>query len=461
MQDVPKIVVKRLQSPAAEAHPDADLLTAFAEQSLAGQERDQVLHHLARCGDCREAVALALPAQIELPMPALSGAIWLRWPVLRWAAVAAGVVLIASIGTIQYRRQRPKELASNLFDQKRATATPASGAQPSLPATVPQNTARGGALAEPRAQTALAENKSASPQGTVLNGRALSAGAIHGASHGATIGGPMRFDSASRRDFGFAPAPGSAPSAPAAAQNPTPRPGNQVVEASGASQAVEVQSQAATINVQSNNEVVQLEQPSADRQEAVEKAKPTSPQSSLSTLAPAPSLHSEPGLLKGPGAPRWTISATGTLQRSLDGGKTWLDVNVAVDQTAANFTPSAQAGANAEMTAETQTMARSAAPAEVKSRRKQSAPAVTPIFHALSVSDNPSEVWAGGSGAALYHTVDAGKRWTRVMPSAAGIVLTGDIIRIQFSDARSGTVTTSTSEVWTTSDDGQTWRKQQ
>jgi photosystem II stability/assembly factor-like uncharacterized protein len=86
---------------------------------------------------------------------------------------------------------------------------------------------------------------------------------------------------------------------------------------------------------------------------------------------------------------------------------------------------------------------------------------VTPIFHALSVSDNPSEVWAGGSGAALYHTVDAGNRWTRVMPSAAGIVLTGDIIRIQFSDARSGTVTTSTSEVWTTSDDGQTWHKQQ
>ena len=57
MQDVPKIVVKRLQSPAVEPHPDADLLTAFAEKSLSGRERESVLQHLARCGDCREIVA--------------------------------------------------------------------------------------------------------------------------------------------------------------------------------------------------------------------------------------------------------------------------------------------------------------------------------------------------------------------------------------------------------------------
>ena len=46
-------------------HPDADLLTAFSEQLLTGREREGVVEHLARCGDCREVVAFALPAMEE------------------------------------------------------------------------------------------------------------------------------------------------------------------------------------------------------------------------------------------------------------------------------------------------------------------------------------------------------------------------------------------------------------
>ncbi len=63
MQNVPKIVRERLRAvtPAVN-HPDADALTAFAEHSLPELERDVVLEHLARCGDCRDIVALALPA---------------------------------------------------------------------------------------------------------------------------------------------------------------------------------------------------------------------------------------------------------------------------------------------------------------------------------------------------------------------------------------------------------------
>jgi len=64
---VPTIVHDRLRaagpqaSAPAQAHPNADVLTAFAEQALAASERDGVLEHLARCGDCRELIALALP----------------------------------------------------------------------------------------------------------------------------------------------------------------------------------------------------------------------------------------------------------------------------------------------------------------------------------------------------------------------------------------------------------------
>jgi hypothetical protein len=45
---------------AAGRHPDADQLSAFVEQALPAHEREEVLLHLAVCGDCRETVAMAL-----------------------------------------------------------------------------------------------------------------------------------------------------------------------------------------------------------------------------------------------------------------------------------------------------------------------------------------------------------------------------------------------------------------
>jgi len=65
--EVPKIVYDRLRTAAPEpennavarAHPDADLLTAFAEQALSASEREEVLHHLALCGNCREVLSIA------------------------------------------------------------------------------------------------------------------------------------------------------------------------------------------------------------------------------------------------------------------------------------------------------------------------------------------------------------------------------------------------------------------
>ena len=60
MPEVPKIVHDRLRAglPTGTGpegpHPDPDVLTAFAEQALSAAEREGVLQHLARCGDCRE-----------------------------------------------------------------------------------------------------------------------------------------------------------------------------------------------------------------------------------------------------------------------------------------------------------------------------------------------------------------------------------------------------------------------
>src|SRR5260370_35962450 len=67
---VPKIVYDRLQAAIPErTHPDADLLTAFAEQSLSVAERDGILEHLALCGACRDVIALALPAPDAVAAP--------------------------------------------------------------------------------------------------------------------------------------------------------------------------------------------------------------------------------------------------------------------------------------------------------------------------------------------------------------------------------------------------------
>jgi photosystem II stability/assembly factor-like uncharacterized protein len=82
----------------------------------------------------------------------------------------------------------------------------------------------------------------------------------------------------------------------------------------------------------------------------------------------------------------------------------------------------------------------------------------TPAFRAVAATG--PEVWAGGAGGILYHTSDAGNLWTRVVPAAGGAVLTGDILGIQFTDPQQGEISTSTGELWSTSDYGQTWKKQ-
>src|SRR5579864_9016935 len=100
MRELPKFVIERLKvSTPSPLHPDADVLTAFAERALPASERAVVTEHLARCGDCRNIIALALPATEGLePAEAIVGfrSRW-RWPVLRGAAVVAGVIAVAAV----------------------------------------------------------------------------------------------------------------------------------------------------------------------------------------------------------------------------------------------------------------------------------------------------------------------------------------------------------------------------
>ena len=89
-------------------HPDADQLSAFAEQVLPDHEHLETLAHLAECPDCRGIVFLAQRAQ-ETQDPAADAfparTRWLRnwhklWPVA--AALTCGLLVVAFV----QRRQR-------------------------------------------------------------------------------------------------------------------------------------------------------------------------------------------------------------------------------------------------------------------------------------------------------------------------------------------------------------------
>ncbi|HWK32001.1 MAG TPA: zf-HC2 domain-containing protein [Terriglobales bacterium] len=110
MSELPHIVRQRLAVSSGD-HPDADLLTAFAERQLAGPERERVLTHLGTCAACREVVALAAPETIvtqPVLTPARAGS-WWSIRSYQYGALAAAFV-IAAAGLVLLRPDRGPEL---------------------------------------------------------------------------------------------------------------------------------------------------------------------------------------------------------------------------------------------------------------------------------------------------------------------------------------------------------------
>lgn len=83
--------------PEPRLHPDSDLLTAYIERSLAPAEQADMVRHLAACSYCREVVALSLPEVQVLPavVPVRRPSFW--FPMLRWSAVAATLLIGATL----------------------------------------------------------------------------------------------------------------------------------------------------------------------------------------------------------------------------------------------------------------------------------------------------------------------------------------------------------------------------
>jgi hypothetical protein len=485
MHNVPQIVRQRLEAaPSPAIHPDADLLTAFAEQSLPGSERAVVLDHLARCGDCREVVALALPPSksATLTLAASAGRTnWFSIPVMRWGVVAAGLVVVTSVGVLQYRqRQRAttavaSQVASYKTDRAQSARPAATVSQPlklnqtpaepasQAPSNLTAPTSSGPAPAHPIVGGVIAgETRRTVPTKPLTTGSGQQVDMVMNAPARNTAAAPAEKNEAGKSDkkamWSASPTPGVQSvhgAAPAAPETVAVQSNAQ----SAAAEQVQAQAQA-TNNLQDQDQYQsqsrdQIAQNQDEAPQALElkdsggasRAKSAvTPNTAAGTSAvSAPDGRPSPGLTMayaGSPVPRWTISSSGDLQRSFDGGRTWQDVHVDSASGAISGLP------------QHAVVAKDAAVYKQK-LRKEASP--SPVFRVVSTTG--ADVWAGGSGGALFHSVDAGAQWMRIVPEASGVSLTGDVTTIEFADAKHGKITTSTAELWMTGDGGLTWQK--
>lgn len=485
MTEVPKIVYDRLRSTSSstirpdlavpgQTHPDADLLAGLSEQALSATERDQVLAHLALCSNCREVVALALPAEVETgqileevdhasssstPFKTKASADWkssgrFAWPVLQWAALAAGVALAASILIIH-----PGKL--NQGSQSSESRSTASLEQPGdrqgiAPATTNQTSsayARSGDTNSLDAKTTKTSDKDAKTNTSKDYARTEVQTEVQ------PLPGQLRADEAlghasnqasgmliarNRRESGSVnPGPvnnladrsasGASSSADRKIDIPTT---NAVVDASAYGAVDSSPSPKFSPSPQVQVRVKELAQNQAP---AIEKAKPapkateaesttslvdtnSAPVGSRQTAMQARSMAKLASSQSSAPNVSWTITA-GVLQKSVDGGLNW------------------------------QSSLRS--------------------DHPLSCyASHDQDVWAGGKAGTLFHSADGGLTWVQIKPSFNSQPLDSDITHLEFrGESRANSpvaasaapleiiVSTSNREIWSSIDNGNNWTK--
>jgi hypothetical protein len=448
MTEVPKIVYDRLRAARPEralpegtapepAHPDADLLTAFAEQALSAAERDGVLEHLALCEDCREAIALALPAEdvgaaatavdtdairvtsSRAGAPAPQRLVF-AWPHLRWAALATAAVVVAAVLLVRPGKLNQEKVPSG-NTQIATNLPPASGPQIASP-PVPSPRA-----ATPTGQPSEAARAGeARPKSELRLSKKLKAGQVAPPSFPAESGMLLAeneiTDNKTESKDKEADKVSAAPSAGARVLDynaPAIPRTNETVEVNAASALVETESSSLNVQTAQNNAPAIAKAKPAPQTETSQQQNVTSANvvemplngrnmSSMAKLA-APSSAARTRAFT------WTITA-GVLQRSADSGQSWQN-------------------------------------------------ALRADHPLLCYASHDADIWTGGQAGTLFHSADSGATWVRVQPSINAQQLSSDIAHI---DVRAGNnvrgpaaivVSTSNDEIWSSADGGKTWEK--
>jgi hypothetical protein len=484
MERVPKIVGERLKAAAvAVDHPDADVLTAFSERSLPDREKIAVLEHLARCGECRDIIALSLPAaEPTAPVIRPVRGRWLTWPRLQWGLVAAGVIVVGSFGVLRYRatshpdtvasydasRAQDIEKAKNQTERLPATPAAANEEKKTTQNGLLDNEVKSKPAPEAREFDRLEQfaklqppARDQRPDADGSRGRLRPQTLAHGPKPPTQQWQQNAIANANNNAYAFqsqTPAPAVPPEFARKQSSNQVVVSAQVPASSTAGSAVggpvtdkKVQD-LDTLAV--NGRSLTILQPSGSNAGAeVARAKPAETTPSANAPKAQPTDAYAVSTIDGsnftqtaalaPESARWSINAMGGLQRSMDQGKSWQDVEV---------TGATGMGSGADMR-----LAMKSSREKALAKDKADAKHAPVLFRAVSA--NGPDVWAGGSSGHLYHSTDAGVHWVQVVPTWSGVVLTDDIVSLQFADPLQGRIVTSSSEIWTTSDAGQTWQK--
>ena len=411
MSELPKSVLQRLKSQQiAQEHPDPDLLSAFAENTLRGDERERMLAHLALCEQCRDIVALSRPDEQAQPAAVLLP--WYRRPqTFAWSAVAATLVVGSALilnyreGTHQYAptqgyvertdAARPaataEGAAATKTDNAATQAAPAPAANDKIALLEPKQIENQNALKQSENQKKMMRQGSGGGIGGQVPSKNVEKNAIAGgaaSSNYVVIAPPTEKADSINKDIREERDQASAMKTAPAAAAPPPAPSANI-----ATTGARTTAQAETVEVQSEAPAVGGVAPSrhASLDSAMAKARP----------AAKPAVASS--------AIRWTVSNDGQLQRSTDSGRTW--------QTAPTF------------------------------------PAKDVVIRTVATVGN--YVWVGGASAALFHSSDNGQTWTRqTLPGT-----TGTVIYLRFIDAQHGTARCDDGTAWSTADGGLHWSK--
>lgn len=411
-------------------HPDANLLAAFVEKNLTERERTQVLNHLSQCADCREVAAFTLPAQVAVAEPARVAAVWrlIHWPVLRWGTMAAvlGALSLVVVLHTSVRKQHPeisKEMPSPTPAENMTGASQSVSAPP--PAPTPPAIARA-KVEMPARESAgdwtVAGNASGSQQELGLNDYHARAPARHEVSKMASSRPPgtLKAENAQAANATREARGGSGLTAEALPVPPPPSaPADEPLASSG-------EAGKATAELRGNLQAWRATSPSvavgggnsgtgAAQTTAAKAAPRAAARATVQVAAQARmgemASRQELKLVAGPPVTLWSVSSDGKVQRSTDRGKTFEPISVAHGIR----------------------------------------------FQAIAASGN--DVWAGGTGGALFHSIDAGATWTRIAINFGANTITETIAAIQVHDPQHLTVTTVSGSGWISEDGGQHWHK--
>ncbi len=422
MRGLPKLALARLKASAgkpksasppwgpdplpAGEHLDPNLLAAFVEKSLTGSERVQVLNHLSQCAECREAAALSLPAEgaVAEPIGAPAATLWRQWPVLRWGAMAATLAALAFIMVLHpaWWRGRPEmtgALPTPAPAANLAGAARTMAPSPSAPSVPEDVRAQAQAAARKSGGEMTAAKASSSPQASPMKGHVAHAKA----KQPVTLMASNRPPTANRGLLAPAPSPARDAETTGASED--------ALSATAASRA-SVESARTTT---SNAAAVEGNTGASSAQATSARAlQPRAARTTYAVMAAVPVVKMRAVRSYAGGSPTalWSVASDGRVLRSTDGGKTFEAIDVA------------------------------------------------PGIKFRAIVALAGEVWAGGTGGALFHSVDGGATWNRTLLSSEGNTVTETIARIEWHDPQHLTLTTASGSQWTSDDGGRHWQKQ-